>query len=208
MPPKGSRALNEKNSFLGVFQNNKKEINGMDKIIFEQKEVMEAKKIELKRINEELQDISREISYFSGEINKKRRKLLHQKSLLQDLNSSIQTVGVDIKSCKRKNVFQISSCIKKKRILNPTNHSTPLHSKLICRKETFEACSAIHGGSSIKPEPIIEGMLDTLTSKFKTKQISDSIFSGKQSLVNTIQKMFPSNGLKDFIILKKINCVH
>ena len=77
MPPKGSRALNEKNSFLGVFQNNKKEINGMDKIIFEQKEVMEAKKIELKRINEELQDISREISYFSGEINKKLRKLLH-----------------------------------------------------------------------------------------------------------------------------------
>ena len=85
MPPKGSRALNKKNSFLGVFQNNKKEINGMDKIIFEQKEVMEAKKIELKRINEELQDISREISYFSGEINKKRRKFLHQKSLLQDL---------------------------------------------------------------------------------------------------------------------------
>ena len=42
----------------------------MDKIIFEQKEVMEAKKIELKRINEELRDISREISYFSGELTK------------------------------------------------------------------------------------------------------------------------------------------
>ena len=119
MPPKGSRVLNKKNSFLGVFQNNKKEINGMDKIIFEQKEVMESKKIELKRNNEELQDISREISYFSGEINKKRRKLLHQKSLLQDLNSSIQTVGVDIKSCKRKNVFQISSCVQKKTNIKP-----------------------------------------------------------------------------------------
>ena len=76
MPPKGSRALNKKKSLLGVFQNNK-EISGMDKIIFEQKEVMEAKKIELKRINEELQDISRKISYFSGEINKKLRKLYH-----------------------------------------------------------------------------------------------------------------------------------
>ena len=82
--------------------------------------------------------------------------------------------------------FKYHLALKKKRILNPTNHSTPLRSKLICRKETFEACSAIHGGSSIKPEPIIEGMLDTLTSKFKTKQISDSIFSGKQTLVNTI----------------------
>ena len=64
MPPKGSKALNKKNQFLGVFQNNKKEINGMDKTIIEQKEVMEAKKIELKRNNKELQDISREISYF------------------------------------------------------------------------------------------------------------------------------------------------
>ena len=64
MPPKGSKALNKKNQFLSVFQNNKKEINGMDKTIIEQKEVMEAKKIELKRNNKELQDISREISYF------------------------------------------------------------------------------------------------------------------------------------------------
>ena len=58
MPPKGSRALNENNSFLGVFQNNKKEINGMDKIIIVQKEVTETK-IELKRNNEELQDINK-----------------------------------------------------------------------------------------------------------------------------------------------------
>ena len=64
MPPKGSKALNKKDQFLGVFQNNKKEFKGMDKTIIEQKEVMEAKKIELKRNNKELQDISREISYF------------------------------------------------------------------------------------------------------------------------------------------------
>ena len=76
--------MNKKNSFLGIFQNNNEEINGMGKIIFEQKEVMEAKKIELKRNNEELQDISREISHFQGEINKKHKKILHQKSLLQD----------------------------------------------------------------------------------------------------------------------------
>ena len=58
MPPKGSWALNKKNQFLDVFQNNKKEINGMDKIIIVQKEVTETK-IELKRNNEELQDINK-----------------------------------------------------------------------------------------------------------------------------------------------------
>ena len=109
MSPKASRALNKKNQFLGIFQNNKKGINGLDKLIFEQKEVMEAKKMEVKRNNEELQDMSREISYFSGEVNKKRRKILHQKSLMQDPNSSIQTVELDVKSCKTKSVFQISS---------------------------------------------------------------------------------------------------
>ena len=76
---------------------------------------MEAKKTELKRNKEELQDISREISHFSGEIEKKRRKVLHQKSLLQNLNSSIEMVAVNIKSCKRKNAFQISTCIQKEK---------------------------------------------------------------------------------------------
>ena len=137
MPPEGSRVLNKKNSFLGVFQNNKKEINGMNKIIFEQKEVMEAKKIDLNSNNEELQDISREMSYFSGEINKKRRKLLHQKSLLQDLNSSIQTVGVDIKSCKRKNVFQILSCVQNKTNIKPNKSFNSTAFKINSQERNF-----------------------------------------------------------------------
>ena len=51
MPPKGSRSLNKKKSFLGVFQSSKKEMdkiiikNEMDKITIEQKKVMKAKKI-------------------------------------------------------------------------------------------------------------------------------------------------------------------
>ena len=146
-------------------------MNGMDKKIFGKKEVMEASKEELKRDNEELQDISREISYFSGEINKKRWKLLHQKSLLKNLNSSVKTVGVDIKSCKRKNMLKTSSCVQKNETNNKPNK--PLNStavKINSQKRNLEACSAIHGGSSVKPEPIIEGVLDTLTSKFKTKQ--------------------------------------
>ena len=75
---------------------------------------MEAKKTELKRNKEELQDISREISHFSGEIEKKRRKVLHQKSLLQNLNSSIEMVAVNIKSCKRKMLFKYPPAFKKK----------------------------------------------------------------------------------------------
>ena len=41
-------------------------------------------------------------------------------------------------------------------------------------------------------------MLDTLTTKFKTKQISDSIFNGKQTLVNTIKKNVSKEWSKRF----------
>ena len=94
--------------------------------------------------------------------------------------------------------FKCHPALKKPRTINPTNHSTSLRSNLIRRKESFEACSAIYGGSSVKPEPIIEGILDTLTSKFKTKQISDSMFSGKQTLVNTIKKNISKQWSKRF----------
>ena len=79
---KGKQSIKlKKVVFLGVFQNNKTEVNGLDKNVFEQKEVMKVKKIELKRNDEKLQDISREVSYISCEINYKRRKILHQKSV-------------------------------------------------------------------------------------------------------------------------------
>ena len=79
-------------------------------------------------------------------------------------------------------VVREKKCFKYHPAFQKTNNKpAPLRSKLIARKETFEACSAIHGNSSATPEPIIEGMLDALTSKFEIKQISDSRFSGKQT---------------------------
>ena len=72
---------------------------------------------------------------------------------------------------------------------------------------TLEACSVIHGGSSVKPELIIEGMHDTLTSKFKTKQILSSIFSGKQALVNTIKKNVSKKWTKKFYISQENNAL-
>ena len=40
--------------------------------------------------------------------------------------------------------------------------------------------------------------INSLTSKFKTKQISDSIFNGKQTLVNTIKKNVSKQWSKRF----------
>ena len=40
--------------------------------------------------------------------------------------------------------------------------------------------------------------INSLTSKFKTKQISDSIFNGKQTLINTIKKNVSKQWSKRF----------
>ena len=47
MPPKGSKALNRKNSCLGFFQKNKKDLTEMERKIFEQEESLQDKKKDL-----------------------------------------------------------------------------------------------------------------------------------------------------------------
>ena len=60
---------------MGVFQNNKKVTNGMDKKFFEQKEAMEDKKIEFTRNYEDLQDFGREIVTFQMRLTKNIRNI-------------------------------------------------------------------------------------------------------------------------------------
>ena len=57
--------------------------------------------------------------------------------------------------------FQLSTCVLKIRKFNPTTKSSSYRSKIVRRKDTFDACSIIHGGSSLRPDPLIEGMADT-----------------------------------------------
>ena len=72
--------------------------------------------------------------------------------------------------------------------LNPTAKSSSYRSKIVCWKETFDACSVIHGGLSLRPDPVIEEMVDTLAlnSKFRTKQVSNVILNSKSKLPSEI----------------------
>ena len=77
---------------------------------------------------------------------------------------------------ERKTAFQPS-----KRKLNPTAKS-----------------SVIHGGLSLRPDPVIEGMVDTLNSKFRTKQVSNVILNSKSKLPNSLKSEIGINWLKSF----------
>ena len=94
---------------------------------------------------------------------------------------------------KGKNAFQLS-----KRKLNPTTKSSSYHSKIIRWKEAFDACSVIHGGLLLRADPVIEGMVDTLNSKFRTKQVSNVILNSKSKLPNSLKSEIGINWLKSF----------
>ena len=89
----------------------------------------------------------------SNEISIKRRKLQHQAELLESyFDASTKLCQSRIADRKGKTACQVS-----KRKLNPTTKSSSYRSKIGCWKETFDVCSVIHGGLSLRPDAVIEG---------------------------------------------------
>ena len=82
--------------------------------------------------------------------------------------------------------ISISHNIRKKRKLNPTTKNLSLKTKFVRRNETWEVCKVIHGASDNKKEPVIKGMLDTLSAKVPVSVLSRTILGGKSSLVNSL----------------------
>ena len=83
----------------------------------------------------------------------------------------------------------------KKRKLNPTTKSSSYCSKIVCWKKTFDACSVIYGGLSFRPDPVTEGMVDTLNSKFRTKQVPNVILNSKSKLPSSLKNEIGINWL-------------
>ena len=81
---------------------------------------------------------------------------------------------------------------------NPTIKSSSYRSKIVRWKGRFEACSVIHGGLSLKADPVIEGMAHTLNSKFRTKQVSNVTLNSKSKLPNSLKSEIGINWLKSF----------
>ena len=56
----------------------------------------------------------------------------------------------------------------------------------------------IHGGLSLRPDPVIEGIVDTLNSKFRTKKVSNVVLNSKSKLPNSLKSEIGINWLKSF----------
>ena len=134
----------------------------------------------------EAEEIDAKLKIVSADINNKKQKFDHQKSILDDLQSATDNAFGTIRKVKRKSIFSISFCLEKKQKLSPSSKSKPSCSKTRGRKETMTACMKIHGGTVLKKEPVLHGMLDTLTTQFKTKTLTKKILNTEDYLTNNI----------------------
>ena len=107
-------------------------------------------------------------------------------------------MSVQIYGQEKKNSFPIFHLCAKKPETQSNNKIQFCSFENSYRKETFDACSVIHGGSSLRPDPVIEGMVDKLNSKLRTKQVSNIILNSKSKLLNSVKNEVGMDWLKSF----------
>ena len=184
---KGSKKLNQKQNFLGVFQNKKKVISEMERKIEVQNEqimsleaISKANLIKINKLDKEIDNERNKVAY-------KRKKI----------RMYVSRNVVESNRSNSSNCFVISSMKAKKRNANPTSESLNQKAKVTRFNETMEASKLIHGATDSNPEPAVAGMLNTLTSKVKSKDLSEKILLSKPSLVKELNSTIMNKWSKD-----------
>ena len=60
-----------------------------------------------------------------------------------------------------------------------------------------------HGGTALNKDPVLFGMLDTLTSQLKSKILTDKILDTKEYLKNSIEKKVLNCWSKDYCLSRE-----
>ena len=124
-------------------------------------------------------------------IDNQRRKVRHKRSTLRTLQAEnvIKDRG-GLRKDDDVSSFSLSSLTSRKRKSKPTAQDLNLKAKQVRRNETFAACNLIHGSSKESTEPGLIGMLDTMTRKFKEKELSSKILASKKITCHRNKKCY------------------
>ncbi len=156
----------EKPSILRIKQQEHElEISETESEIFKQKLKLKQAKVEL--------------AILSAEVDNARRKLQHKREKLKEIQAQTDSVSTKIQSSQQKynekTAFSISKLTASKRKLKPSTDDLPLKAKSVRRQETYNACRAIHGGKENSDGPVLTGMVETLSAKFKKNVVADAV---------------------------------
>ena len=92
---------------------------------------------------------------------------------------------------------------RKRRLLKPTgDYSLLERAQKKRRSDTFEVCAAIHGGSRKNVAPVVSGVVDLLTKKFKTSIVA-ALLLNQQRLRNTLEHNISEKRRKVFYASKE-----
>ena len=145
------------------------------KIIKDLENILTANKQTLSELNKNIDNERNKI-----EINYKRKKLRSlqtKNALLNQTNNGTQP---------EPEAFKISNIKSKKRLANPTSSELNQKAKIVRFNETITACNAIHGATPQNSMSSVSGLIGTLTSKVKSKELSSLLLSSKPALVKQL----------------------
>ena len=83
-------------------------------------------------------------------------------------------------------VMRPSTC--KRRLANPTSESLKKYSKKRRRKENFSVAKLIHGASSEDENPVLLGLIDTISAKFHVETVAKKLFKCKPKLTKALKE--------------------
>ena len=188
MPPKGkSKVKYETQKHIGQFSKNTGVINQMELKISEGND-------EIKKKQAELTDLDMQSKELTISLKKKHDLVRQQKIRFNNLENQIRHNRVmrqaSVKRASNQTAFRITRCIHAKRKVKPTTTDICHKAKIVRRNETMFACNAIHGGTDGNITPIVVGMIDTLTSKCHSQELSK---------VNSIKDSVHQEWLVDYV---------
>lgn len=193
MPPKGkSKALAAKHSYLGQFTKNARNLEEMKLKIEEQERLKADLQRQSDGLHVSIKGLKESVSDKQVSIKKLRRRLSHKDETIAKLAGSINFAEVKLKRLRPlqshfNTAFSISKRVKINRRRKPSSKELPRSSLTVRRAETFQACSAIHGVNQ-NIHPLVTGMMDTLTSRVKSKDLAKHIMASKPSLVAEVEQ--------------------
>ena len=66
----------------------------------------------------------------------------------------------------------------------------PCRSKIRQCNESYEACAIIYGGIDGNKSPVLKGMLETVSRKFKASKVSQELVSSRNAVTQNLNKCF------------------
>ena len=202
MPPKGkSEALRKKQSLIGRCSENKKALSDFELKIIEQEIFLSSMQVEISENSKTQQELGCQLIEVSKQVHSKQKKLRRKNNILNSLENRIVSLDNHVKSAKKKleqNEMSVSVEVAKKRKLNPTTSCISDKAKNVRCNETFQAGMAIHGGTCDKKEPVLTGLLQTMTTKFGNKDVATHIMNTKSSVARHVTDLAVRNMSKDY----------